>query len=160
MRGTEHPYVRTSCACPPAPLNYRSGQGVSSGRDGRVGGMVEMARSQYMSSISYLCVGVDWIGASVVWCRRQCYACYTVFELSRSMGRLYLKCTWLASVRVGITCERGAITHGRGSNQGWARDARGRGRLGRSCCDFCRGSNPTTVSSRDRRRSLIVRALL
>ena len=76
------------------------------------------------------------------------------------MGRLYLKCTWLASARVGITCERGAITHGRGSNQGWARGVRGRGRLGRSCGDVCRGSNPTTVTSRDRRRSLIVRALL
>ena len=119
-----------------------------------------MARSHYMSSISYLGVGVDWIGASVVWCHRQCYACYTVFEPSRSMGRFYLKCTWLASVRVGITCEQVAITHGRGSNQGWARGARGRGRLGRSCGDVCRGSNPTTVTSRDRRRSLIVRALL
>ena len=160
MRGTEQPYVRTSCACPPTPLNYRSGQGVSSGRDGRVGGMVEMVRSQSMPSTSYLCVGVDWIGASVVWCSRQCYACCTVFEPSRSMGRLYLKCTWLASVRVGITCEQGAITHGSGSDQDWARGAQGRGRLGRSCGDVCRGSNPTTVTSRDRRRSLIVRALL
>ena len=160
MRWTKHPYARTSCACPPTPLNHRSGQGVSSGRDGRVGGMVEMARSQCMSSTSYLCVGVDWIGASVEWCRRQCYACYTVFEPSRSMSRLYLKCTWLASVRVDITCERGAITHGSGSNQGWARGARRRGRLSRSCGDVCRGSNPTTVTSRDRRRSLIVRALL
>ena len=60
MRGTEHPYVRTSCACPPTPLNYRSGQGVSSGRDGRVRGMVEMARSQSWVSICYLCVGVNW----------------------------------------------------------------------------------------------------
>ena len=66
MRGTEHPYVRTSCACPPTPLNDRSGQGVSPGRDGRVGGMVEMARSQCRSSISYLCVGVSWTDASVV----------------------------------------------------------------------------------------------
>ena len=45
-RGTELLYVRTSCACLPTPLKYRSGQGVSSGRDGRVGSMVEMARSQ------------------------------------------------------------------------------------------------------------------
>ena len=66
MRGIEHPYVRTSCACPPTPLNDRSGQGVSPGRDGRVGGMVEMARSQCRSSISYLCVGVSWTDASVV----------------------------------------------------------------------------------------------
>ena len=66
MRGTEHPYVRTSCACPPTPLNDRSGQGVSPGRDGRVGGMVEMARSQCRSRISYLCVGVSWTDASVV----------------------------------------------------------------------------------------------
>ena len=45
-RGTELLYARTSCACLPTPLKYRSGQGVSSGRDGRVGSMVEMARSQ------------------------------------------------------------------------------------------------------------------
>ena len=31
MRGTEHPYVRTSSACPLTPLNDRSGQGVSPG---------------------------------------------------------------------------------------------------------------------------------
>ena len=66
MRGTEHPYVRTSCACPPTPLTYRSGQGVSSGRDGRVGGMVEMARSRCWASICYLCVGVNWEGVSVM----------------------------------------------------------------------------------------------
>ena len=62
MRGTEHPYVRISCACPPTPLNYRSGQGVSSGQDGRVGSMAEMARSQCWASIYYLCVGVNWGG--------------------------------------------------------------------------------------------------
>ena len=45
-RGTELYYVRTSCAYLPTPLKYPSGQGVSSGRDGRVGSMVEMARSQ------------------------------------------------------------------------------------------------------------------
>ena len=57
-----------------------------------------MARSHCWSSVSYLCVGVDWIGASVVLCRRQCHGCYAVFGPSRSRGRLYLKCTWLASV--------------------------------------------------------------
>ena len=46
MRGAEHSYVRTSCACLPTPLNDRSSQGVSSGRDGRVGGMREMAGSE------------------------------------------------------------------------------------------------------------------
>ena len=35
-RGTELLYFCTSCACLPTPLKYRSGQGVSSGRDGRV----------------------------------------------------------------------------------------------------------------------------
>ena len=45
-RGTELLYVRASCACLPTPLKYRSGQGVSPGRDGRVGSMVEMVRSQ------------------------------------------------------------------------------------------------------------------
>ena len=54
MRGTEHPYVRTLCACLSTPLNYRSGQGVSSDRDGRVGGMREMARPQGWASICYL----------------------------------------------------------------------------------------------------------
>ena len=66
VRGTEHPYVRTSCACPPTPLDYRSGQGVSSGRDGSVGGVVRRARSQCWVSICYLCVGVNWWGVSVV----------------------------------------------------------------------------------------------
>ena len=66
LRGTERPHVRTSCACPPTPLNYRSGQGVSSGQDGRVGGMVEMARSQCWASICYLCVGVNWEGVFVM----------------------------------------------------------------------------------------------
>ena len=46
LRGTELLYVRASCACLPTPLKYRSGEGVSSGRDGRVRSMVEMARSQ------------------------------------------------------------------------------------------------------------------
>ena len=66
VRGTEHPYVRTSCACLPTPLDYRSGQGVSSGRDGSVGGVVGRARSQCWISICYLCVGVNWGGVSVV----------------------------------------------------------------------------------------------
>ena len=66
IRGTEHPCVCTSCACPPTPLTYRSGQGVSSGRDGRFGGMVEMARSRCWASICYLCVGVNWEGVSVM----------------------------------------------------------------------------------------------
>ena len=66
VRGTEHPYVRTSCAFPPTPLDYRSGQGVSSDRDGSVGGVVERALSQYWISICYLCVGVNWGGVSVV----------------------------------------------------------------------------------------------
>ena len=65
-RGTEHPYVHASHTCLSTPLNQRSGQRVCSGRDGRVGDVGEMARSHFRSSISYLCVGVDWIGASVV----------------------------------------------------------------------------------------------
>ena len=65
-RGTEHPYVHVSHTCLSIPLNKRSCQRVSSGRDGRVGGVGEMARSHFWSSVSYLCVGIDWIGASVV----------------------------------------------------------------------------------------------
>ena len=65
-RGTEHLYVRVACTCLSTPLNQRSGRWVNSGRSGRVGGVREMARSQCWSSISYLCVGVDWSGASVV----------------------------------------------------------------------------------------------
>ena len=108
MSGTEHSYVRTSCACLPTPLNYRSGQGVSSGRDGRVGGMREMARSQGWASICYLCVGVNWGGVSVMWCRTQWYASLS----ARGRRRLYLECTWVPSVRVGVTRERRAISHG------------------------------------------------
>ena len=87
-------------------------------QNGRVGGVREMARSQCRSSISHLCVGVNWIEASMVYCRRQWYGCGTVFEPSRSRGRLYLKRTWLAGVWVGVTRERRAISHGRGSHQG------------------------------------------
>ena len=44
--------------------------------------------------------------------------------------------------------ELGAISHGRGSNQGWARGARGRGRLGRGRGDVGRVClrYPTTVT--------------
>ena len=54
-RGAEHPYVRVSCTGLSTPLNKRSGRWVNSGRSGRVGGVSEMARSQYRSSIIYLC---------------------------------------------------------------------------------------------------------
>ena len=117
MSGTEHPYVRTSCACPPTPLNYRSGQRVSSGQDGRVGGMVEMARSQCWVSICYLCVGVNWGGVSVMWCRRQWHGLGTVFGPSRGRRRLYLELAWGPSVRVSVTRGRRAISHG-GSRRG------------------------------------------
>ena len=89
MRGTEHPYVRISCACLPTPLNNRSVQGVSSGRDGRVGGMREMARSQGWASICYLCLGVNWGGVSVMWCHRQWYA-----ALSSGRHGVGEGCTW------------------------------------------------------------------
>ena len=89
MRGTEHPYVRTSCACPPTPLKYRSGQGVRPGRDGRVEGMVEMARSQGWANICYLCVGVNWEGVSVMRCRRQWYAALSLGRHGVGEG-----CTW------------------------------------------------------------------
>ena len=112
MRGTEHPYVLTSCACPPTSLNYRSGQGVRSGRDGRVGGMVEMARSQSWASICYLCVGVNWGGVSVMWCRRQWYGLGTVFGPSRGSVRLYQEYTGLAIIWV-VTRKCRAIAHGR-----------------------------------------------
>ena len=119
-----------------------------------------MARSQCRSSINYLCVGVNWIGTSVVQCRRQWYGCGTVFEPSRSRGRLYLKRTWLAGVWVGVTRERRAISHGRGSHQGWtrARGARERRRLSRGCGDICRVSDPTTVTLRSRGRSSVMGA--
>ena len=64
-RGTEHPHAYCSHTCLSTPLNQSSSQRVSSGRDVRVGGVGEMARSHFWSSVSYLCVGVDWIGASV-----------------------------------------------------------------------------------------------
>ena len=119
-----------------------------------------MARSKCRPSISYLCVGVNWSGASVVQCRRQWYECGTVFEPSRSRGRLYLKRTWLAGVRVGVTRERRAISHGRGSHQGWgrARGTRGRERLRRGCGDVCRASDPTTVTLRGRGRFSVMGA--
>ena len=117
-----------------------------------------MVRSQCRSSISYLCVGVNWIGVSVVECRRQWCGCGTVFEPSRSRGRLYLKRTWLAGVRVCVTRERRAISHGRGSHQGWARarGARGRRRLSRGCGDVCGVSDPTSVTLRGRGRSSVM----
>ena len=117
VRGTEHPYVRTSCACPPTPLNYRFGQGVSFGRDGRVGGIVEMARLQCWISICYLCVGVNWGGVSVMWCRRQWHGLGTVFGPSRDRRRLYLERAWVPSVRVSVIRGRRAISHG-GSRRG------------------------------------------
>ena len=59
-RGTELLYVRTSCACLPTPLKYRSGQGVSSGRDGRVGSMVDgtvAMLGQYMLPVCWCYLG-------------------------------------------------------------------------------------------------------
>ena len=160
MRGTEHPYVRTSCACPPTFLNYRSGQGVSSGRDGRVGGMVEMARSQCWASICYLCVGVNWGGVSVMWCRRQWYGLGTVFGPSRGSVRLYQECTWLASIRVVVARVRRAITHGRCSRGGWAGvwGARRRRRLSRAGSDVWCVREPSTVTLRGRGRTSVAGA--
>ena len=112
-RGTELLYVRASGACLPTPLNYRSGQGVSPGRDGRVGKMVKMARSQCRSSMRYLCVGVNWRWVSVMWCRRQWHGLSTVFGPSRVRVRLYYECTRLASIRVGVVRVSRAISHGR-----------------------------------------------
>ena len=63
-RGTELLYVRASCTCA-TPLKYRSGQGVKSGRDGSVTGVVGGVRPQCWSRISYLCVGSGRTGASV-----------------------------------------------------------------------------------------------
>ena len=66
-RGTEHPYVRVSCTSLSTPLNKCPGWWVNSVRGGRLRGGREMARLQCRSSISYLCVGVNWrrSGASV-----------------------------------------------------------------------------------------------
>ena len=130
-RGTELLYVRASCAYLPTPLKYRSGQGVSPGRDGRVGRMVKMARSQCGASMCYLCVGVNWEWVSVMWCRRQWHGLSTVFGPSRGRVRLHYECTWLASIRVSVRVSR-AITHGRCSRGGWAGwGARGCRRLSR-----------------------------
>ena len=63
-KGTELLYVRASCTCA-TPLNYRSGQGVNSGRDGSVTGVVEGVRPQCWSIITYLCVDSGRTGASV-----------------------------------------------------------------------------------------------
>ena len=90
-RGTELLYVRASCAYLPTPLKYRSGQGVSPGRDGRVGSMVKTARSQCWASMRYLCVGVNWRWVSVMWCRRQWHGLSTVFGPSRGRVRLHLR---------------------------------------------------------------------
>ena len=154
MRGTEHPYVRTLCACSPTPLNYRSGQRVSSGRDGRVGGMVEMARSQCGASICSLCVGVNWGGVSVMWCRRQWYRPGTVFGPSRGRRRLYLERTWVPSVRVGVTRRRRATSHG-GSRRGYTRTMGTRGYRGvsRDCGDVCSGGESRTITLLVRRRA-------
>ena len=83
-----------------------------------------------------------------------------MFEPSWSRGRLYLKRTWLAGIRVVVTRERRAISHGRGSYQGWgrARGARGRERLRRGCGDVCRVSDATTVTLRGRGRSSVMGA--
>ena len=134
-RGTELLYVRASGACLPTPLNYRSGQGVSPGRDGRVGRMVKMARSQCRASMRYLCVGVNWRWVSVMWCRRQWHGLSTVFGPSRVRVRLYYECTRLASIRVGVVRVSRAISHGRRPRGGWdgvlgARRCRG---LSRGC---------------------------
>ena len=54
--------------------------------------------------------------------------------------------------------ERRAITHDRGSREGWgrARGARGRERLSRGCGEVCRGSGPTTVTLGGRGRSSVM----
>ena len=73
---------------------------------------------------------------------------------------MYLKRSWLAGVWVGVTRERRAIAHGRGSHRGWgrARGARERGTLSRGCGDICRVSDPTTVTLRGRGRSSVMGA--
>ena len=55
---------------------------------------------------------------------------------------------WSAGVRVGVTRERRAIPHERGTREGWgrARGARGPERLRRSCGEVCRGRGPATVT--------------
>ena len=98
-RGTELLYVRASCAYLPTPLKYRSCQGVSPGRDGRVRRMVKMARSQCRASMCYLCVGVNWRWVSVMWCRRQWHGLSTVFRPSRGRVRLHYECTWCEPIR-------------------------------------------------------------
>ena len=120
-RGIELLYVRASGACLPTPLNYRSGQGVSPGRDGRVGRMVKMSRSQCRASMRYLCVGVNWRWVSVMWCRRQWHGLSTVFGPSRVRVRFYYECTRLASIRVGVVRVSRAISHGRRRRGGWDR---------------------------------------
>ena len=67
-----------------------------------------MARSQGWASISYLCVGVNSGGVSVMWCRRQWYAVLSSGRHGK-MRRLYLERTWVPSVRVGVTRKRRAI---------------------------------------------------
>ena len=73
VRGTEHPYVRVTSTSLSTPLNGRPGWWVISVRGGMLRGERGVARSQCWSSISYLCVGVNWrrSGASVGQCRRQ-----------------------------------------------------------------------------------------
>ena len=60
--GTAHPYVRASHTCLSTPLNYRSGQRVSSSRDVRVRSVGKMVRSHFWSSASYLCVVLTGLG--------------------------------------------------------------------------------------------------
>ena len=66
-RGTEHPYVRVAGASVSTPLNSRPGWWVISVRGGRLRDERGVARSQCRSSVSYLCVGLNWrrSGASV-----------------------------------------------------------------------------------------------
>ena len=154
-RGTELLYVSASCAYLPTPLKYRSGQGVSPGRDGRVGRMVKMARSQCRASMCYLCVGVNWRWVSVMWCRRQWHGLSAVFGPSRGRVRLHYECTWLASIRVGVVRVSRAITYGRCSRGGWAGlwGARGCRRLSRGGSYVWCMREPSTVTLRGRGRA-------
>ena len=115
---------------------------------------MERARLQCWVSISYLCVGVNWGGVSVMWCRRQWYELGTVFGPSRGRRKLYLERAWVTSVRVGVTRERRAISHG-GSRRGKTRrmDTRGCRGVSRDCGDACSVRESRSITLLVRRRT-------
>ena len=108
----------------------------------------------------YLCVGVNWRGVSVMWCRRQWHGLGTVFGPSRGSVRLYHECTWLASIRVVVARVCRAITHGRCTRGGWAGDlgARRRRRLSRGGSDVWCVREPSAVTLRGRGRTSVAGA--